>query len=393
MKTNHALRLLGLAGLGALLATPALAQDGGYYYGGLSVGQSNTKIDDDRVIGSLLGTGLSTTALTRDEHDTAYRIFGGYQFNRYFGLEAGYFNLGKFGFKAITAPAGSLYGQFETSGLNLDLVGTLPLGEKLSAIGRVGAQWARTRAQFDGTGAVAIADPNPSVRDTNYKVGVGLQYAFSPSFLMRVEGERYRVNDTVGSHGNADVYSVSLVFPFGRTATPAPRAAAPAYVPPAPVAQAPAPMPAPAPVVVAPVPAPVYVAPPPPPAPTKVSFSADSLFGFDKSAVRPEGKAALDTFAGQLKGTSYSVVNVEGHTDRLGTSAYNQKLSVERAEAVKTYLVSNGGLDAGKVSTVGKGETMPVTKPEDCKGHSATPKLIACLQPDRRVDVEVDATR
>jgi len=140
-----------------------------------------------------------------------------------------------------------------------------------------------------------------------------------------------------------------------------------------------------------PPPPPVVVAPPP--APKRVSFQADSLFGFDKSGLRPEGKAALDTFATELKGTSFSTITVEGHTDRLGSVKYNQKLSEQRAETVKDYLVTSGGIDAGKISAVGKSESMPVTKPEDCKGKAATPKLIACLQPDRRVDVEVSGTR
>jgi len=127
--------------------------------------------------------------------------------------------------------------------------------------------------------------------------------------------------------------------------------------------------------------------------PKRMQFSADSLFGFDQSTVQPAGRAALDTFSQELKGSTYSEVRVIGNTDRLGTSEYNQKLSQQRADAVKQYLVTSQGLDAGKVSATGRGETNPVTTPEDCKGNKATPKLIACLQPDRRVDVEVDAQR
>ncbi|MCY1370438.1 Outer membrane protein A [compost metagenome] len=86
-------------------------------------------------------------------------------------------------------------------------------------------------------------------------------------------------------------------------------------------------------------------------------------------------------------------MTVEGHTDRLGSDSYNQKLSEERATAVKNYLVTSGKLDGSKISAVGKGETMPVTKPGDCKGTKRTAALVACLQPDRRVDVEVTGTR
>jgi len=385
MKSIHALRLLSAAGLGAALAVPALAQDDSYFYGGLSVGQSRARIDDERITASLLSAGLTTTSMTNDERSAAYKLFGGYQFNRYFGIEGGYFNLGKFGFTSTTTPAGSLSGQIKLRGLNVDVVGTLPLVENLSLIGRVGAQYAKARDSFSGTGAVTVSNANPSKSDTNYKLGMGLQYAFTPSVLMRAEAEHFRVNDAVGNHGGVNMFSVGLLFPFGRKSAPAPVAAAPAYVAPAPVVA-----PAPAPVVVpAPAPAPVVLAP----ERKRVSFSADSLFTFDQWVVRPEGKTALDTFTRELKGSQYDVITVEGHTDRLGSPAYNQKLSTRRAESVKDYLITTGGIDAAKISAVGKGETMPVTKPDDCKGNKRNAKLIACLQPDRRVEVEVTGTR
>lgn len=130
-----------------------------------------------------------------------------------------------------------------------------------------------------------------------------------------------------------------------------------------------------------------------PPSRRRVSFQAESLFGFDKSALRPEGRAALDTFASELASTQFDTVMVEGHTDRLGSSAYNQRLSTQRANAVKSYLVASGKVDAGKVMAVGKGESMPQTQAGDCKGKAANAKLIACLQPDRRVEIEVVGTR
>ena len=392
MKPTNAMQLLSLAGIGTLMtlsAAPAAAQEGGYYYGGLSLGKSQAKIDEERITARLLASGLTTTGMSKDERDTAFKLFGGYQFNRNFAVEAGYFNLGKFGFTSTTTPAGTLNGQIKLQGFNLDLVGTLPLTENLSAIGRVGAQRASARDSFSGTGAVTVLNANPHKSEVNYKFGAGLQYAFSPSLLMRAEAERYRINDAVGNHGGVNLFSVSLVIPFGRAPAVVARAPAPVYV-----APAPEPAPAPAPVVVAAAPvappvAPVVV----PPERRRVSFAADSLFSFDKSDIRAEGKAELDGFAKQLQGTRFDVVTVEGHTDRLGSTAYNQRLSEQRANSVKTYLVTSAGVDASKVSAVGKGESTAVTKPEDCKGTKPTPKLIACLQPDRRVDVEVVGTR
>jgi OOP family OmpA-OmpF porin len=304
-----------------------------------------------------------------------------YQFNRNIAIEAGYSDVGKFSFNANTAPAGTLNGQLRLRGLNLDLVGTLPLGDRWSVLGRVGAQAAQTRDAFSSTGAVAVLNPNPSKREINYKFGAGLQYAFSRDFMMRLEAERYRVNDAVGNHGGVNVASLSLVFPFGRAAEPAPRTSStPAYVaPPPPVVVAPNPTP-PAAIVAAPV-------------RRRVSFSAESLFGFDQSTVKPEGRAALDKFAADTRGTQFDVISVEGHTDRLGTAEYNQRLSLRRAEAVKAYLVSSGGFAADKVNVVGKGESSPVTQAADCKGSRPTAKLIACLQPDRRVDIEVSGLK
>jgi OOP family OmpA-OmpF porin len=325
--------------------------------------------------------------MSRDESDTAYKLFGGYQFNRHFALEGGYFNLGKFGFTSTTTPAGTLSGRIKLQGVNLDVVGTLPLTERFSVIGRVGGQYASARDTFSGTGAVNVLDPNPSKRAFNYKAGAGLQYEVSRSFLVRLEAERYRINDAVGNHGDVNFVSLGLVFPFGRAPVSTPRATpAPAYVEPAPVVAV-----APAPVVVAAPVAPVVAVAPP--ARRRVSFSADSLFTFDEAIVRPEGRTSLDKFAQELRGTAFDVITVEGHTDRLGSEAYNQRLSARRAEAVKAYLVSAGGIDGAKIAAVGKNESAPVTKPGDCKGSAATAKLLACLQPDRRVEVEVVGTR
>jgi OOP family OmpA-OmpF porin len=289
-----------------------------------------------------------------------------------------------------------LNGQIQLRGLNLDLVGALPLGDRWSVLGRVGAQAAQTRDAFSSTGAVAVLNPNPSKREINYKFGAGLQYAFSRDFLMRLEAERYRVNDAVGNHGGVNVASLSVVFPFGRATEPAPRTSStPAYV-----APPPQPAPEPMPAAVAQVQPPVVVSSPTPPAAIvaapvrrRVSFSAESLFGFDQSAIKPEGREALDKFAGDTRGTQFDVISVEGHTDRLGTPEYNQRLSLRRAEAVKAYLVSSGGFAADKVNVVGKGESSPVTQTADCKGSRPTAKLIAFLQPDRRVDIEVSGLK
>jgi OOP family OmpA-OmpF porin len=127
-------------------------------------------------------------------------------------------------------------------------------------------------------------------------------------------------------------------------------------------------------------------APAPKPVAQKLTFDADALFDFDKSVLRPAGRATLDDFVDRIKGINPEAIMTVGHSDRIGSSQYNQGLSEERAESVKTYLVSIG-IASSRVYTSGKGETQPVTFADECLSGSA--KVIACLQPDRRVDIEL----
>jgi len=149
-----------------------------------------------------------------------------------------------------------------------------------------------------------------------------------------------------------------------RPAPVAPKPAAPAApaepaAPAAPAAPAPAARPAPASVRQA------------------VVIQADALFDFDKSVVRPDGKKSIDDALAKLNGVDLEMVIATGHTDSIGTDAYNQKLSERRAAAVKEYLVSKG-ISASKITTIGKGETQPV----------ATNKTAEGRQKNRRVDIE-----
>ncbi|MBI3525089.1 MAG: OmpA family protein [Betaproteobacteria bacterium] len=142
----------------------------------------------------------------------------------------------------------------------------------------------------------------------------------------------------------------------------------------------------------APKPAP---APAPKPAAEKVTLSADTLFDFDKAALRPEGKAALDQLLTKVKDIKLEVIIAVGHADRIGSDKYNQKLSEERAASVKAYLVGKG-LEPNRVYTEGKGKKQPVTG-DKCnkmgKESRSNKKLVACLQPDRRVEIEVIGTK
>jgi OOP family OmpA-OmpF porin len=154
------------------------------------------------------------------------------------------------------------------------------------------------------------------------------------------------------------------------------------------------PPPPPPPPAAAPTPPPP---PPAPPAPTseKVTFAADALFDFDKAVMRPEGKAKLDDLVSKLAGVSLEVIIAVGYTDRIGPEKYNLNLSQRRSQAVKDYLVSKG-IEPNRVYTEGKGMANPVKQCPDPspKGEIRNKQqLIDCLQPNRRVEVEVVGTR
>jgi OmpA-OmpF porin, OOP family len=165
---------------------------------------------------------------------------------------------------------------------------------------------------------------------------------------------------------------------------------------PKPVVTAPPAPPAPKPAPPAPPKVEAKAPPPPPPAPKPVpqrfTISTDTLFDFDRITLRPDGRRKLDEVADALRGTQHDTITVTGHTDRVGTVKYNQNLSERRADSVKRYLQEKG-LDVGKISASGKGKSQPVTKPNQCPRGMPHAALFACLQPDRRVEIEASGTK
>jgi OOP family OmpA-OmpF porin len=138
--------------------------------------------------------------------------------------------------------------------------------------------------------------------------------------------------------------------------------------------------------------APVPPTPVPPPAPVissqKITYQADTLFDFDKAILKPGGKEKMDDLASKIGDLNLEVVVATGYTDRIGSDKYNDRLSLRRAQAVKAYLVSKG-IEANRIYTEGKGKRNPVTTGCNQKNRK---QLIACLAPDRRVEVEVVGT-
>ncbi|MGA2552029.1 MAG: outer membrane protein OmpA [Burkholderiaceae bacterium] len=147
-------------------------------------------------------------------------------------------------------------------------------------------------------------------------------------------------------------------------------------------------------VAAAPPPPPPPAPPPPPPPPPppalvneKITFAADAFFDFNKSVLKPEAKAKLDDLVSKLSAINLEVIIAVGHTDSIGSDAYNQKLSVRRAESVKAYLVSKG-IEPNRIYTEGKGKKQPIA-PNTINGHD-NPEGRA---KNRRVEIEVVGTK
>ncbi|MES2898304.1 MAG: OmpA family protein [Pseudomonadota bacterium] len=376
MKLSKIAVALSAIGCILLASQPALAQETTFvnpewansaWYIGAGIGQSRASVDEKRLRSALSANGETVSAFKTDERDVGYKLFIGKQINQYFAVEAAYTDLGKFGFNSATAQGGVLNGTADFRSVNLDLVGTLPLSQRFAVLARLGMNYTKTNTKFSGNRLAAVTNKNPTDSAANASFGLGLEYKFSEAVAMRGEATRHRVNDAVGNRGDVDMYSLSLVYKLGRPAARAYVAPAPVVVAPAPVVE-PAPMPAPA-------PAPVPVS-------EKVSFAAEALFDFDKSIVKPEGKAALDDLLNKLQGMNTEVMVTVGHTDSIGSDEYNQRLSLRRAEAVKAYIVSKG-VDGARVYTEGKGESQPVADNKTAEGRAK----------NRRVTVEVVGTR
>jgi len=341
MKLVRTVGALSVVGFAAVSGQAALAAESGWYLGG-GAGLSQANIADERIRNQLSGAGLTMTSIDDDDRDFGFKLFGGYKFNKNFAVEGGYFNLGEFGFTANTT-GGTYTGTGKFQGLNLDAIGILPITEKFSAFGRVGYIYTETKDTFTGTGngiSVAAANPDPDKKAGNYKYGLGVQYDFTQALGLRVEWERYRVNDAVGNKGDIDMGLIGLVYTFG--AKPAARAATPpppAYV--APVAAAPV-------LIIVPE------------VRTQQYCSIlDIQFEVNKNTVQRESEEKLDKVVTFMRKYPDTTAVIEGHTDEVGTSADNMLLSQRRAEGVVNYLASRG-IARSRLQAVGYGETRPI---------------------------------
>ncbi len=367
-----------LLGMPLLLSgTNSMAQEYDWY-AGIGAGWSSADIRKNDIISSLQGDGYSISQFNRNDDDKTYKIFGGYQFNPHFALEAGFFDHGNFNFMSTLLQADIQGGETSMDGFSVDLVGILPLDFGLSAFARAGFNNARVEQKFIDS-EIGTGFFNRSERDINEKFGAGIQYAFNDIFTLRAEVERYRIESNRMTGNRVDTFSVSMIYRFGsrRSARAASANTQMDREPTQILSPSPTTSPAPTPV-------PVVL-------PAEITLSASTLFDFDKSELRTEGENILDGLVRDMADLNYEVVIVTGHTDRIGTRTYNLALSRRRAETVRSYLVQ-AGVPNQRITATGVNSDEPVTSPRQCSGP-VSDTLKACLQPDRRVVVEVTGTQ
>lgn len=334
----------------AAFANPLMAQtttdyNAGWYMGG-NVGISTANIDKEKITQN-----FTNPSYNDDEQDLGYKLFGGYQFNKNFALEGGYFNLGKFDY-SLSTQSGTLNGNIKVKGLNLDAVAILPITEDFSAFARIGANYAQSKDSFDSTGTISMSDTSPQKNDLNYKFGAGLQYAVTNALALRVEAERYRINDAVGNNGDIDLFSVGLIYRFGVTKEVIPVAKEEKVI--AIFSKREEIL-----IIITAVDAQEKIKESVKQDKSVVLVFEDIHFEFDKSSLSKEAKDALKRDIVQLKENPRIKMRVAGYTSESGTEIYNQGLSERRAQAVKDYLVQENLFPTDKISVIGYGATRP----------------------------------
>lgn len=333
-------------GLLLLLAALPCAQaadtdfDVGSWYLGAGIGKSRASIDQQQIATQLQNAGFVVNNVSRDRRDQNYKLFAGYQVLPYLAVEGGYFDLGEFNFQADTVPMSLYGGETSVKGINLALVATLPLTDQLSALARLGLTYNDSDTRFSSNGLVGVNGFSSSTHYTSHQFGLGLMYQLNEALALRLEVERYRIDDLVGSNGDIDVITLGVLYRYG--------SATPYYEPTA----APEPMARSTPVMT----------PDAAPAEEQVAMTAgvielaDVHFEFDQSRLTPATQVILRKHLQQLKANPNMQVRIAGYTSKSGSEAYNQRLSEQRAEAIKAFLVAEGIASPDRLTTIGFGE-------------------------------------
>ena len=353
---------LVVAGLAAASVAQAAPQEN-TFYAGVKAGQAsfhdgikaNTDATNPRSLD--FGTGYNRNSFT-------YGVFGGYQIlnrdNLGLAVELGYDDFGRVKFKE----AGKVAAKHTNHGAHLSFKGSYEVLNGLDVYGKAGVALVRSDYKFyDENGARERAEGRHSLR-TSGLFAVGAEYAVLPELAVRLEYQwltrvgKYRTQTTNNSSVDYNPWigsiNAGVSYRFGQGA------------------------------VAAPVMAPEAVS-------KTFNLNSDVTFAFGKANLKPQAKATLDGIYGEIAQINSAKVAVAGYTDRIGSDAGNLKLSQRRADTVANYLVQKG-VATNAISATGYGKANPVTGAtcDQVKGRKA---LIACLAPDRRVEIAVNGTK
>lgn len=345
-KTAIALAVAGLAVASVAQAAP----QANTFYAGAKAGWASIHDGVETGLPDFAGKSIRKNSVT-------YGVFGGYQITDNFAVELGYDDFGRAKWKND----GITEGKHTNHGAHLSLKASYPVLDGLDIYTRVGA--ALVRSDYKHAKGHPSVWPNGrehSLR-TSLVLAGGLEYNLPslPELALRVEYQWLnnvgKVENTDGSRADyrPDIGSVTagLSYRFGQTQ----QAVAPEIV-------------------------------------TKTfAFDSDVLFAFGKADLKDSSASSLDGVYSEIAKFNAPVVNVAGYTDRIGSDAYNLKLSQQRAETVANYLVSKG-VAPQTISATGYGKANPVTG-NTCDAVKGRKALIACLAPDRRVEVSVQGSQ
>jgi OOP family OmpA-OmpF porin len=356
---NKSMLAVLVSGLLATGAVQAAAQDNTWYAGG-KAGWSNYYGVDHNEYAEAISQALGNTSENTD--DLGLGLFAGYQLNPNLGFELGYDWLGKYESKSGTGP-NTLNTEAKGQMIQATMKISFPATSVLDLYGRLGGAYAWTESEF----SFANISETGKKHGAAFVGALGAEYAIDRDWAARFE---YQYTTPLGDTSldrsgielDNGLISFGMLYRFGQQGG---EVAAPV---PAPAAE-----PAPATVV----------------EPKTFSLSSDVLFEFNKATLKPAANQALDALFSQIVAANPKdgVATVSGYTDRIGSDNYNIALSEKRAQSVASYLVSKG-LYADKVRVEGRGKANPVTG-NNCTSR-ARQELIACLAPDRRVEIHLE---
>lgn len=353
---------LVVAGLAAASVAQAAPQEN-TFYAGVKAGQGSFHNDINR--NNTLESAIQSSSSYGYRRNTfTYGVFGGYQILNQdnFGLaaELGYDNFGR----AKLREAGKTRAKHTNHGAHLSLKGSYEVLDGLDVYGKAGVALVRSDYKFyNDVNGTRDRNPGRHSLRTSGLFAVGAEYAVLPELAVRLEYQwltrvgKYRTQDKPNSAINYNPWigsiNAGISYRFGQGEAP----------------------------VVA---APEMVS-------KTFSLNSDVTFAFGKANLKPQAQATLDSVYGEISQVKSAKVAVAGYTDRIGSDAFNVKLSQERADSVANYFVAKG-VAADAISATGYGEANPVTGAtcDQVKGRKA---LIACLAPDRRVEIAVNGTK